>query len=172
MLPDAPSICRLHLDFMKWADDRMFTLVRGLDQEMLNRNEGVSFGSLAGTVQHIYRAERVWYRRVHGEPSVQIGAVESPSIEELAQLWPRLHEEWRRWALELDSNGWYQSILSKNAQGVESRLPHWQIVLHLVNHGTYHRGQVVSLVRQAGVEPVGTDLIAYYRALAAKATPA
>ena len=168
MLPDAPSICRIHLDFMKWADERMLEAVRGLPPEVLHSQEGISFDSLAGTVAHIYRAERVWYRRVHGEPSLQISEVETPSLAELETLWPQLHEDWRRWSVEMDASVWFQSILSRNAQGVEGRLPHWQIVLHLVNHGSYHRGQVMSLLRQAGIAPPATDLIAYYRSLAAR----
>ena len=168
MLPDAPSICRLHLDFMKWADEKMFSLVQTLSPEVCNQPNGVSFESLAGTVQHIYRGERIWYRRVAGEASVQLSDVETPTLDEIAGLWPQLHEDWRRWAAELDANQWFQSILSKNSHGVESRLPYWQIVLHLVNHGSYHRGQVMSLVRQSGAQPVATDLIAYYRVLASK----
>ena len=166
MLPDAPSICRLHLDFMKWADDRTLTAVRGLPEPVLNRSEGVSFDSLAGTVVHIYQAQLIWYRRVTGEPSLQLSEIETPTLAGLESLWPQLHEKWRRWAAEMDANTWFQSILSKNSQGVESRLPYWQIVLHVVNHGSYHRGQVMSLIRQSGVKPPSTDLIAYYRSLA------
>ena len=168
MLPDAPSICRLHLDFMKWADDRMLTAVRALPEPVLNRAEGISFDSLAGTVVHLYQAELIWYRRVSGEPSLQLAEIGTPALAELESLWPRLHENWRRWAAEMDANGWFQSILSRNSQGVESRLPYWQIVLHVVNHGSYHRGQVMSLIRQSGAKPPSTDLIAYYRSLAAR----
>src|SRR5947207_1306386 len=84
MLPDAPSICRLQLDFMKWADEKMLSLVQSLDPEVCNRNQGVSFESLAGTVQHIYRGERIWYRRVSGEASVQLSEIESPSLQEMS----------------------------------------------------------------------------------------
>lgn len=168
MLPDAPSVCRLHLDFMKWADGQMLEMVQHLDSSVLEREEGVSFGSISGTVQHIYKAERLWYQRVTGEPVLHIGAVETPTLAELAELWPSHHEQWRHWAAELESNAWFNSILVRNSAGLEARSPYWQIVLHLVNHGTYHRGQVMSLVRQAGFPVVSTDLIAYYRALAAK----
>src|SRR5258708_39564587 len=168
MVPDAASICRLQLDFMKWADERMFSLVRMLDPEVCSRNVGVSFESLAGTVEHIYRAERIWYRRVNGEPTLPFDVIESPSLQELSGLWPQLHEEWRRWAAGLDANDWYRSVFSPTTQTVQGGLFNWQIVLHVVNHGSYHRGQVMSMVRQAGAQPVTTDISAYFRMLAAK----
>lgn len=168
MLPDAPSICRLHLDFMKWADELMLQMVRGVDPAVLERKAGVSFESILGTVQHIYRGERLWYLRLTGEPTLPLAAIETPSLAELSELWPPHHEQWRHWAAELNADGWYRSILIRNSAGHESPSPHWQIVLHLVNHATYHRGQVLSLVKQAGFPVVSTDLISYYRGLAAK----
>jgi len=169
MLPDAPSICRLHLDFMKWADNLMLQMVHKVDAPVVKRNEGVSFQSILGTVQHIYRGERLWYRRVTEDPTMQMAAIETPSLNDLMDLWPRHHDEWRHWAAELNQDGWFRSILIRNSAGLEAYSPYWQIVLHLVNHGTYHRGQIVSLVKQAGFPVVSTDLIAYYRSLAAKA---
>ena len=166
MLPDAPAICRIHLDFMRWADQKLLNAVRAIDPVVASHAAGVSFESMTGTVQHIYRAERVWFRRVNGEPNCQITEVETPSLEELAELWPQLLEGWRVWGAELNTDGWFRSILSRNSAGVESRLPFWQIVLHVVNHGSYHRGQVISMLRQAAAPVISTDLIAYYRALA------
>jgi DinB family len=42
----------------------------------------------------------------------------------------------------------------------------WRIALHVVNHASYHRGQITTMLRQLGREPIGTDLMAYYRSLA------
>ena len=111
MSPDAPSICRLYLDFMKRADNLMLAAVRDLPEPVLNRAQGVSFDSLAGTVIHIYQAESIWHRRVSGEPSLQLSEIENPTLAELKSLWPLLHENWRRRAAEMDANTWFQSIL-------------------------------------------------------------
>jgi uncharacterized damage-inducible protein DinB len=173
MLPDAPSICRLHLDFMKWADNLVMQMARSVDPATLERDCGVSFGSILGTVQHIYRAERVWYRRVNGEHALQIAAVAPPTLDELRAIWPEHHEEWRRWAAELNSDGWFRGFSSPNAAGVVTApLTHWQIVLHVVNHGSYHRGQVTSMVKQSGFPVVSSDMSAYYRSLATRTTNA
>jgi len=170
MLPDAPAICRSHLDFMKWADEKILAAVTPVAADHLTRPAGVSFTNLLGTVQHIYQGEKIWIRRVKGEPDVKLAEIEAPSIEELQTVWPALHAAWREWALNLDADGWNRTTFIRLANGAESRLPNWQIVLHLVNHGSYHRGQVTSLLRAAGVTPVGTDLVHYYRSLAAKAS--
>ena len=56
--------------------------------------------------------------------------------------------------------------------GKQYESPVWQIVLHVVNHATLHRGQVVAMLRQLGMTPPGTDLIYYYRELEARAQSA
>jgi uncharacterized damage-inducible protein DinB len=51
----------------------------------------------------------------------------------------------------------------RNSRGMYFEMPIWQIVMHVVNHGNYHRGQVSRLMREAGFTPPSTDLIIFYR---------
>jgi hypothetical protein len=88
------------------------------------------------------------------------------------RTWPHLQKSWLdllgdyvRWAESLDAGGWKETRTYRMASGAEFTTPLWQMVLHLVNHASYHRGQVVTLIRQAGGVPVVTDLIYYYRSL-------
>ncbi len=70
---------------------------------------------------------------------------------------------WLDWAGSLTAEEWPEPFTFLNSKGVKSTLPTWQIVLHVVNHGSYHRGQVATLLRQSGFTPPGTDLIMFYR---------
>jgi uncharacterized damage-inducible protein DinB len=135
---------------MKWADDLMLAAVAEH-----------ATGDIA-ILQHIYLGEEVWLRRVQGDREVQIPQLEAPSdIAGLADSWPALHRRWADWAGMTDN--WAVRIPHRNLKGNEFNMPAWQIVLHLVNHGSFHRGQIAARLRAAGVTPPATDLIVFYR---------
>lgn len=153
MTPDIGHICRQHLAFMKWADDLMLAAVADASADASLDISGL---------QHIFLAEEVWMRRAQGETEIQISQLEAPlDIAELAEFWPRLHRRWNDWAAALVD--WTVLVPHRNPRGAEFRMPAWQIVLHLANHGSFHRGQVAAMLRAAGVAPPTTDLIAFYR---------
>ena len=60
---------------------------------------------------------------------------------------------------------WHGSLRTRAWKGDPFETPLWQIVLHVVNHATLHRGQVMAMLRQLGIPPPPTDLISYYRSL-------
>ena len=151
--PSLAEVCRQHLSFMKWADELMFAAVAEHAPDRV------------AVLQHIYLAERVWFRRLCGEQDLQLKNLEPPDLPALRNAWPELHREWLEWAAALTN--WTEIVPMKNSQGFESRLPVWQIVLHVVNHGSYHRGQVSAMLRASGIAPPNTDLVTWYRSLKA-----
>ncbi|HXJ44548.1 MAG TPA: DinB family protein [Bryobacteraceae bacterium] len=148
-----PDTCRQHLSFMKWADEATLEAVAHHMPE-----------SLSG-LQHIYLGELVWFRRVvEGQEDVQITQLTAPSdVAGLREAWQDLHRKWMDWASMAD----FEAIVPhRNLAGDSFRMPAWQTVLHLVNHGSYHRGQVAATLRAAGFAPPATDLIIWYRTFA------
>ena len=90
-------------------------------------------------------------------------------METLTVDWQNLQENWEKWSeglsdCDLDRDANYTLL-----DGTPFTTPVWQIVLHLVNHATLHRGQVMAMLRQLGTKPPATDLIFYYRELKAAA---
>jgi uncharacterized damage-inducible protein DinB len=150
MTPKIGEVCRQHLDYMKWADEVALEAVARQMPESLR------------TLQHIYLAEQVWLARVRGNPLARVDLADAPGdVAALLGLWPGLHEEWLALA---DSTGdWGASVHYRMNSGVEGDSPLWQIVLHVANHGSYHRGQVSAILRAAGYTPAATDLMLYYR---------
>jgi len=150
MPPATPEVCRQHLTFMKWADERM--------GEAVARNMPASLE----TLQHIYLAELVWLDRIFGNEEALITHYEAPgNIADLLAAFREIHAKWLGWleaAEDLDV-----LIPHRNLQGEAFRMPVWQIVLHVVNHGSYHRGQVAAMLRAAGYAPPDSDLIIWYR---------
>ena len=113
-------------------------------------------------LNHIYLGELVWLRRVQGHSNVQITHFEAPGdTAALQTAWPLLHREWLDWAGSVTD--WSVSVDHLNLKGEAFSMPAWQIVLHLSNHGSYHRGQVSATLRAAGIAPPATDLILWFR---------
>jgi uncharacterized damage-inducible protein DinB len=164
MQPDIGPVCQLNLEFMKWADETMLTALSQAPPDQVSQDRGSSFKSLFETLSHIYRGELIWLIRVQGQPDAKLADVDSPpDLSALGQRWPAVHQGWIDWARSLSPEDWSKPLILRNSQGAELRSPLWQVAMHLVNHGSYHRGQLATMLRQAGIKPPGTDLIAFYR---------
>ena len=92
----------------------------------------------------------------------------SDTLAVLQTAWPELLQKWISWADALTDQDMDRVVEYQGADGKAFRNTVTQIVLHLVNHATLHRGQAMAMLRQLGIKPPGTDLIFYYRGLEAK----
>lgn len=150
MPPSCTDICRQHLTFMTWADERAAGAVAQHMPQSLT------------TLQHIYLVEVVWFDRVSGNEEAQIAQYVAPgTIAELLAALREIHAKWLAWSM--DTEDFEVTIPHRNQKGEPFQMPAWQIVLHVVNHGSYHRGQVAAMLRAAGFAPPDTDLIIWYR---------
>lgn len=150
---------RSHLRYSAWASRKLVEAVRAVPGADFEKDVGISHSSLRGTLAHILWADWLWFTRVV-EPMEKPGQAR----EVLETVWPQLQDKWVAWAesasdAEINRVVEYKSILD----GQMARTPAWQIVLHVVNHATLHRGQVMGMLRQMGVAPPHTDLVNYYR---------
>ena len=134
--------------------------------EELTRDFGSSEKSVAGTLAHIHAADRVWLGRIQGvNPTLYVNE-EDRDLVVLSRTWPGLLKQWETWAGALTDESVHDKIDYTNPRGNPDRTPQWQIVLHVVNHGTHHRGQVAGFLRAMGKTPPPLDLMAFYRELA------
>ncbi len=143
-----------------WADRTCLDAVRGVDPEALTRDAGVSFGSLLGTLCHILGSQRRWLARSTGQQAT----MDDPGfqdLEPLAAAWSETASELEFFLASLTEEQLAAEITWVDTEGPVYTRPLWQPVCHMVNHSTYHRGQVVSLLRQLGYEPPETDLIRF-----------
>jgi uncharacterized damage-inducible protein DinB len=158
-----PVEARLHLRYSAWASRKLVEAVRAVPDVDMEKPVGISHGSLLGTLTHILWADWLWFTRVV-EPMEKPGQTR----EALETVWPELLDKWVAWAErasdpEINRDVEYISMLD----GQMARTPAWQIVMHVVNHATLHRGQVMGMLRQVGIAPPHTDLMNFYRELAA-----
>lgn len=153
---------RTHLRYTTWATQRIVAAAAALPPDELTRDFGTADKSVLGTLAHVYAADRVWLRRIEGVPP---GKFIDPDVDVrlsvLQHEWPALLDRWRAWADTLTDAS--PAVSYQDLQGNPHTTPLWQIVLHVVNHGTHHRGQAAAMIRMMGHTPPPLDLIRYYR---------
>jgi len=153
------------VDYHYWARDRVFEAIERLTPEQYNRDLGSSFRSVRETLTHIYAAEWAWYMRWQGDsPTSLLSADQFPDLAALEGVW-RAHEaKMRAFVDGLDRAGVERVIEYALLSGQKGASPIWQMLQHVVNHASYHRGQLTTMLRQLGAAPPQSmDMIAYYR---------
>src|SRR5579859_2135819 len=159
-----------HLDYTAWASDRIVRAAALLTPEELTRDFHTADHSVLGTLVHVYAADRVWLGRIQGNPPARfIDPEQDMHLTVLQNDWPGLYQRWKEWALSQTQDSLCTKLAYKDLKGNPYQTPLWQITLHVVNHGTHHRGQVSGFLRAMGHTPPPLDLIAYYREKAAAA---
>lgn len=157
------------VDYHYWARDRLLDAVERLTPEQFTRDLGNSFPSIRDTSAHLYGADWIWCSRWEGEsPQAMPEPGSFPDVATLRGVW-RKHELRVRAVLDrLGVEGIGQVIEYRTTDGRPQGQVFWQMLQHVVNHGSYHRGQVTTMIRQLkAVPPKSMDLIAFYRERAA-----
>ncbi len=162
-MPVSTGILTQHIDYSAWATQHLLRAAAQLSGEELNRDFGTADKSVLGTLVHIFGADRVWLRRVLRQETGGFPTVEERSLPFLEAAWPNVHSEWKQWAGRLSPEALERPVAYRDIKGREHESLPWEIVLHLVNHGTHHRGQVSGFLRAMGKTPAPLDLIAFYR---------
>ncbi len=157
----------MHLDYTAWASQRLLDAAAELTEEELNRDFGTSEHSYLGTLVHTFAADRIWLWRLAGGENPGFVAESDRSLAVLQTDWPAVLERWRIWAAELTDEAAQAPLDYRDMKGNAYRQPIWQLVLHVVNHGTHHRGQAAGFLRAMGKVPPPLDLVFYYRQLGA-----
>jgi uncharacterized damage-inducible protein DinB len=161
---------RLLTDYTKWADARMFDAVAKLTPEQWTKDLGSSLKSVRDTAVHLVSAQWIWISRWTGEsPKAMWTAADYPTPASVREKWEPLSGKLAGFAAEQTEESLAKAVNYKNLKGDPMSFLLGQLMLHAVNHSTYHRGQVTTLLRQLGAQPVSTDLVVYYAEKAKKA---
>jgi uncharacterized damage-inducible protein DinB len=156
---------RTMLDYHYWARDRLLDALEPLAPDQLNRDLGSSFKSIRETVVHTYAAEWAWHSRWQGNsPTSLLPADQFPDVASLRRAWSQHEAEMREFLDRIGEDGVSRVFEYKLLNGQAGASPLWQMLQHVVNHASYHRGQVTTMLRQLGATPAKPmDMIAYYR---------
>ena len=148
-----------------WASQKIMDVILALSEEMQKAELPSSFNSLYKTILHMWDAESIWWQRMklHERilrPSENFnGSMKDVSNGLMSQS--KLWEEWISHASDLAIEHVFEY---KTFDGTAYKQPVWQMLHHVFNHGTYHRGQLINMLRQLGIEKLpATDYILWSR---------
>jgi uncharacterized damage-inducible protein DinB len=167
---DAQTIARLY-DYNFWADHRTMDSCATLTTEQLLKPVGGSFGSVRNTLAHIMDVEWLYLERWQGRVPPSLPKAEDyPDLGAIRARWKDVEMNLTRYVSGLSDADLVRVVEFRNTKGILYRHPLWEMMQHLVNHSTYHRGQVATLLRMLGSSAQATDLIAFYRERSGQAT--
>ena len=158
-------------DFNAWANQRTLEACAALTPEQFTRDVGSSFKSVRDTLAHLYGAQWIWLERWHGRiPAGFPSATDFPDLETVRRRFAEIDRNLVDYAASLNADDIQRVIEFKTMAGTAFAQPLWQMLQHVANHSTYHRGQVTTMLRQLGAKATSTDLIFFYRERTAKAS--
>jgi len=158
---DLESIRELY-GYNRWANARSLEAAAAVSTEDFTREVGGSFASLRGTLAHMYGAEWIWLQRWKGISPRQLPfSLEFPDVASIRSRWQAVENERQVFLDALDPARLAEVLSYVNLQGQTFAYPLRRMLQHVVNHGTYHRGQITTLLRQLGAAPLATDLLLY-----------
>jgi uncharacterized damage-inducible protein DinB len=154
-----------HLAYNIWANGKIAEFIGKVDEKLFDAEVKSSFPSLRKTVYHVWDAEFIWLKRLQGTslsdwPSKQF----TGNREEALKGWADCSKNLFDFIVDKDQS-YYESVLTyKSVKGDEYKTPVDGIIMHVVNHGTFHRGQLVTMLRELGYTDLSsTDLVTFYR---------
>jgi uncharacterized damage-inducible protein DinB len=148
-----------------WANDIQCSWLQQLSDEQWNRHIVSSFNSIQQTVLHIIAAENIWLQRLNKlENTVWLQNSYTGTKAEHIALWKSLSQQLKNFVTGMDENILNENLDFKRINGDAYSLKHYHVLAHIFNHSTYHRGQLVTMLRQAGFTAVGsTDMLGYFK---------
>jgi uncharacterized damage-inducible protein DinB len=150
-----------HVAYSRWASMRMLEACRPVPDDELRREVISSFASILDTLEHIFWGDRLWLSRLEGVPRTTLkDDGERYIVAELEPAWRTVLDSFERFAANAEPE---TLCRYRNLSGELFEIPVGQIIMHVVNHATYHRGQVSTMLRQLGRIPPSGDMIVYYR---------
>lgn len=155
------SLIRFH----HWRQEIIGNKLKGIDTELLNKQIPGSFGSLFIILKHLVWAEKVWYSRANPESSA-VMAESVGDVNSLVEEWNKITTKWVD--LVESKADLTEKVVYFNTIGQEFTTPLDEIIVHLVDHSTYHVGQIMNTIRAFDLEPVSTNYIHYLRSLRIK----
>ena len=148
-----------------WATGLLLDAINSLPEEKQKQEVQSSFTSLYHTVLHMWNAESIWWQRMKLQERFYIPAEEfKGNMRELSLHLLEQGKQWKEWIAAASEPMLQHEFKYHNSKRESFKQPIYQMLLHVFNHGTYHRGQLVNILRQLGIEKIPrTDFIDWSR---------
>jgi len=149
-------------DYHYWMTAKMLKACDTLTPEQWTKPMGHSWGSVHGVVVHMLAAELIWYARWQGETPTRLAqTTDYPTLAEVRPVWAAMEQKVRAFIAQCDETRLNADWSWTNTRGQHFSAPLGQVMLHVANHATHHRGELVGMLALLGVEHAEDDLLWY-----------
>jgi uncharacterized damage-inducible protein DinB len=147
-----------------WANNRILEALAGVPEQEYVQNMKSSHGSIHGTMVHIVAAEKLWQSRWSGTPGERLLSTDDvPTLASLSSLWEEVGRGTARFIGTMTDRKLAETLRVESIAAGPITLTYWQSLQHLVDHSSYHRGQIVGMLRQLGFTPPTTSMLLFLR---------
>ena len=159
------SLLKDYAAFNLWANTQMVSWLKTKPLELMTREVPSSFPSLKETLLHIWGAEEIWLERLHKiSPTTFLHETFNGTTEDVFEGVLKMSEKFNAYTQALPDEHFHEICHFRLFNGAEDSRRRHQMLLHCIQHSTYHRGQIVTVARNLGItDPPGTDYMKYVR---------
>jgi uncharacterized damage-inducible protein DinB len=147
--------------YHSWANKQLIEHLSKLPKEIINKEVNSVFPSISQTFAHMYAVDELWFLRINGKSVNSIESKQFKTIQEINDAFTHLHNEILEFLNLKDDLE--ETVVYNNTKGQRFSNSIREIIYHIVNHGTYHRGNISAMIRQLGYQGISTDYIYYLR---------
>jgi uncharacterized damage-inducible protein DinB len=150
-------------NYTYWANGRYLAVAGGLNEAQLHGSQGHSWGSVHSTLVHMMSSETVWLSRWHGHfPNGHLDPAAYPTIAALKESWAKIQNEMLSFLGQQSAESLLASRLYRSFQEEEFHVPLWQMMMHVPNHETHHRGELAAMFALMQVPHPEEEVIQYF----------
>jgi len=151
-------------DFSNWADNRAIDWLNQITDEQWDQIANSSFGSVRDTAVHIVSAKKIWIDFwTNVQHPIYLSSKFKGTREDLIDIWKRTSAQLKSFIENYPAENYTTEIYVRKPNGELSTMEFRKTFPHMINHSTYHRGQLVTLLRQSGFLSLSnTDLFTYF----------
>lgn len=148
--------------YNRWANHRIVDACRAVEPSAFKRDSGGSFGTIKDTLAHIAWAEWLWLERWQHRSPKQTALPNASDLAAIERVIDEVARGQQAFVDRLTDDQLEERIAYINIKGEQWEYTLTQMLQHTVNHSTYHRGQIITLLRQSRAKPVSTDFLLYF----------
>lgn len=158
------EIVEAYVSYNAWANERLLDAALKMDSELLKKELPSSFPGIPATFFHIWYAEYIWWQRIKLIERVDYPQPDDLDLSLIAFNLKTQSAKWKEWVARSSEASLLHEVAYYNSKKEFFKSEIWKVLLHMVNHGTYHRGQIVTMFHQLDQKNIpATDFIYFNR---------
>jgi uncharacterized damage-inducible protein DinB len=145
-----------------WANHRYLAVAETLREEQFFRKQGHSWDSVQAVLVHMMSSERMWPQRWRGEQGTFLDPRDFPTAASVREYWGEVEKTMRAFVAEQTEASLLREVTFTNPKGETFRLPLWQMMAHVPNHNTHHRGELAAMFTLMNIPHPEEEVVQYF----------